>query len=215
MKPIDYEHAIQDTLDAIGSPEGALGSGAAVALTLSVAIECLALQLALTTKHSARPENSGYYSDLGHRLSTWRARTRRLFVEDSAHFGAVIRSRIQRDQAPDEEKPGHVKTEMEHLELANTVLLSLLDLSLRLKEDGDLMAEIYGTPRAEGEAVTASFLAEAATGALASMLTSNLRSARKRQNAFGIEMGGRTGIREMVSRIPPGTARDRLNEEAG
>lgn len=215
MKRIDYGDTVQSTLEAVGSTDASLGSGAATALVLSIAVECLALQLSLTTKRSEQSEHSVYYSGLASRLETWRTEARRSFVEDSAHVGAVIQSRIQRDLAGDEERRIHVEAELGHLELANAVLLRLLDLSLGLEHDGDLMLGELGARRAEGEAATATCLARAATSALTMMLASNVRAAQRRWDDYGVEMGGRAAIREMVLRLPAGVARERLDGELG
>lgn len=186
MTSLDHDVTVRSVLDAIRSPEGPLGSGSAVALALSLGIECLALDLELTRRAGTRSEHEAYHAALGDRLEQWRRTTRRVFVEDPAHFGVVIEERRARDAAEGAQKATHVEQELAALALASRTLAELVDVAIGLVEDGESMRGGRGAPHADGEAATAAAFGRAAGEAIAVMLRSNADAVRRRSEQFGL-----------------------------
>jgi hypothetical protein len=213
MSRIDYRNTIQDALDAVGRTDGPLGSGSAIALALSLGVECLALQWSLTTSLAEGSDHAEYHGALGEHLRGWRAVTQQAFIDDATHFGIVITCRQLRDASADGEKRTHVESELDALECANGVLLRLIDVSLGLEYHADLMFRGSGAGHARGEAATAGALASAATNALASMLAANVRTVRQRASRYGVETVGLNEIWDVAQRIPHAAARQCLEEE--
>jgi formiminotetrahydrofolate cyclodeaminase len=210
---MDYKDEIQSALAAIASTDSPLGSGAAAALSLSLGIECLALQLSLTTHGPDGVDYASYHAALRDHLDQWRQVAHQAFIDDPAAVHDIIQARRLRDAAPAVERKGHVEQELNALQRANAVLLSLMEVSFELESHADLMLRGRGAAHASGEAATAVYLAGAATLALGSMLTANVVAARERVSRYGVDPIDVSAIREIAGRIQNEAVRERLKRE--
>ena len=210
MAPIDYDASISTVLDEIGSPAGSLASGAATALTLSLAVECLELALALSAGRDERSDTAEYREALSLRLAGWRSSTRLAFVDDPSHFGVVIKARRRRDAAPEPEKRAHVEQELEALTNATGVLIELVQVSLRMEEDARVMLQLGGASLAAGEVATAQSLVLAAIDALLAMTESNIITVHKRIRRYELERSWLDPLRGFANRLPEGAVRAKI-----
>lgn len=207
---VTYASTVDDVLAAVGGADGALGSGAATALSLSLGIECLALHLALTRRRSATPESEAWLAEVAAAVPAWREGCRRCFQEDQVHFAEVIKARRARSETPAGERADLAARELKHLARANGVLLSLLDVAGALASTADLMIRQHGARVGEGESATALALATAAEHALAAMLASNVGSAADRLEALGVALPAVDAVRTVVPSLPAGPGKERL-----
>ena len=207
---MDYHNDIQSVLAAIGRPDRPQTSGAAVALTLSVGIECLALHLALSTRADGAAHH-GYHTGLGDRIDGWREAAQGAFLEDPVRVGEVIDARRAREAGPEGGSQGNARRELDALHQANAVLLRLMEVSLALEDDASEMLQGRGVAHARAEAATAMHLAEAATRSVTSMLVTNVATARARAADFDVVPMDVRAVEEIVSRIPHEDARLRLD----
>jgi len=207
---MDYDNDIQSVLTAIGRPDRPQTSGAAVALTLSVGIECLALHLALSTRADGA-DHHGYHTDLRGRIDEWREVAQEAFVEDPVHVGEVIDARRARRAGPEGGSRGNARRELDALHQANAVLLRLMEVSLALEADASEMLRGRGVAHARAEAATAMHLAEAATRSVTSMLVANVATAKARGADFDMVPMDVRAVEEIASRIPHEEARLRLD----
>ncbi len=208
----NYDRTIREALHEIGSPVGSLGSGSAIALALSIGVECLARQLTLTMRQTSPSEDESFLAGLSQRIDQWRLETQSACDEDAVHVGAFLKARAARDRASDQDRLSHVEDEVRHLDRANVVLLILLDLSLDLSHDAGEMFE-KGVKHAVSEAITARHLAQASTAALVSMLVSNLQTLRRRRDQYGVSIPNFLGLKAALSRLPEGSSRESLVAE--
>jgi len=207
---MDYNNDIQSVLTAIGRTDRSQTSGAAVALTLSVAIECLALHLSLSTR-ADEPDHREYHTDLRGRIDEWREAAQRAFVEDPAHVRDVLDARLARRTGPEDESVERAQREVDALQQANAVLLLLMEISLALEVDAARMLDGRGVAHARAEAETAMHLAEAATRSVTSMLVANVATARARAADFDAGPMDVRAIEEIAGRIPHADTRLRLD----
>jgi len=210
---IGYSEPVADVLDAVGDLEGPLGSGAATALSLSLAVECLSLHRELSNRGAGSEERTRYLEGLEGRLEEWRKACRDAFVADQTHFGEVIAARRAQRVREGDGKRRHAEREMVHLACANDVLLALLDVAARVGRDAGVMVATHGSRVGEGEGATAGFLAGSARDAAATMLASNVRSAANRAGTLGVLLPRRAAILTACRKLPSGPARDFLEAE--
>ena len=210
---IGYSEPVIDVLSAVGDLDGPLGSGAATALSLALAVECLALHRELSNRAGGPEERTQYLAKLEGRLEGWREACRDAFVADQTHFGEVIAARRAQRVREGDGKRRQAEREMVHLACANDVLLALLDVARDVGRDAGLMVATHGSRVGEGEGATAGFLASSARDAVATMLASNVRSAANRSETLGVLLPRRAAIVSACRKLPPGTARDFLAAE--
>jgi hypothetical protein len=206
---MDYHNDIQSVLTAISRSDRPQSSGAAVALTLSVGIECLALHLSLSTRADGADPHR-YHTHLAGRIDEWREAAQRAFLEDPVHVGDVIDARRAQRMGPDGGSQQNAERELDALHQANAVLLRLMEVSIALEDDASEMLRGRGVAHARAEAATAMHLAEAATRSLTSMLVTNVATARARAADFDLVPMDVRALEEIVERIPHEKARMRL-----
>ena len=208
---MDYRNDIHGVLTAIGRTDRPQTSGAAVALTLSIGIECLALHLSLSTR-VARPEHDAYFESLRDHIEAWRESTQRAFVEDPAHVADLIDARRRGEEGEEATRLKTAQQEVEALRQANGVLVRLMDVSLSLEDHAAEMLRERGIAHARAEAATAMFLAEAATKSITAMLVANVRSASARRASSATAALDVNAIESIARRIPHEDARLRLTQ---
>ena len=206
---MDYDTDIESVLTAISRSYRPQSSGAAVALTLSVGIECLALHLSLSTRADGADSHE-YHTDLRGRIDGWREAAQGAFLEDPVHVGDVIDARRARRMGPEGGSMENAQRELDALQQANAVLLRLMEVSLALENDASEMLRGRGVAHARAEAATAMHLAEAATRSVTSMLVTNVATARERAADFDVLPIDVRALEEIVKRIPDEEARMRL-----
>ncbi|MDA0313370.1 MAG: cyclodeaminase/cyclohydrolase family protein [Gemmatimonadetes bacterium] len=210
-----YHMSIDNALRDISSVDAAPASGAATALVLSLAIECLALQLALTLGSDSPQDHGLYYTALGDRLTKLREDARQSHHDDAAAFAGVLLERSRRREAPTEDHLLHVTREMECLAEANSVLLRMAALAHAIAADAEIMFSGRGAPQARAESGVAMHLAAAALNSVTEMLTLNVHTAVRRANDFGVRMSGVAAIRVAAAETPSADAKRRLENELG
>ena len=206
----DYSASISDVLKNVGSREGSLASGAATALALSLAVECLALASTLSDRRPATPESADYHDALRSRLDRWRSDSARAFVEDPSLFKRVLAARAARAAAAAGQRASHVDEELNALVEATRILVELLGLSLDVDEEARVMIGSHCAVHARGEAATAKALARAATEAVLVMAGSNIATMSRRLAEYGDREVPLDSLRECIDDLPEGAARTAL-----
>ncbi len=210
MNSTDYSASISDVLESLGTREGSLASGAATALALSLAVECLALASTLSDRRSATPESADYHNALRFRLDPWRALSAQAFVDDPLLFNKVLEARAAGAAAAPGQRASHVDEELNALVEATRILVELLGLSLDVSEEARVMIGSHCAVHARGEAATANALARGATEALLAMADSNIATMRRRSaenDNRGVPLGP---LRQCVDDLPEGATRKAL-----
>ena len=206
----DYTASISTVLESVGTLDGALASGAATALTLSLGVECLALAGALSDRRSTTPESAEYHNALRSRLDRWRVLSARAFVDDPGLFNEVLAARAARDAAAPDQQANHVDQELRALVEATRILVELLRLSLDLEEEAGVMAGSHCAVHARGEAATAAALARAAIEATLAMADSNITTMRRRVAQYGCRDVPLVSLRQCIDALPEGAPRTTL-----
>lgn len=206
-----YDQTINRTLTDLGSSSAAPGSGACCALTLSLAVEAQASQLALTLERDVLKEHRAFHENLRVRIEKLRAVAREAYAKDCKAFGAVVVHRTNRDNAtlPGERRE-HVKREITCLDEANGVLIELITAASEIAGLAVEMYESKGISRAKGEASVAKFLAQACSNACADILALNVETLLRRRNDYDTAIQGQDRYSAIIDLIPDSEAKGRL-----
>ena len=207
MNSTNYSASISDVLESLGTREGSLASGAATALALSLAVECLALASTLSDRRSATPESAGYHNALRCRLDQWRTLSARAFVDDPILFNQVLAARAAGAAAAPGQRVTHVDQELRALVEATRILVELLRLSLDVDEEACVMIGSHCAVHARGEAATANALARGATEAVLAMAGSNIETMHRRLAEYGDRDVPLDPLRQCIDDLPEGAAR--------